>query len=129
MWEASGEWDDAYIDYEKAHTEGASLQLHDLTKQLYKTALLSGRKEKANKWKSYLKPEDLHEFENKINLSELVVVFQQGWGPRKYSSYHNAIVPMLRPVSAKYGEGFLKVLDKKIKAVSLIDIELSLIHI
>ena len=97
IWESQKKWDDAYIDYQKTWEIDPSIPF--LKEDLLRSSV------KAQRWSSYKKW--LKEFEAKDRVAaewnhkkygELVLIYQQGWGPQKAPSHANHRFPTLRPV-------------------------------
>lgn len=104
IWEANRDWDDAYIDYLSVYKLVPSFK--PVQKDLTRLAKLSGRDYEYKKWKNTF---SLDSVSSKSNTAEVILVFQQGWGPRKRPSYSDRIIPMLSPVSSRFYSGVLTV--------------------
>lgn len=96
VWEAGHQYDDAYIAYSDAYKIDPSIPA--LKEDLIRTAKLSRRMDDYREWKKKFPrtPEDPQWYDR--NLGELVVIYQQGWGPRKAPDPVNPKFPILRPV-------------------------------
>jgi hypothetical protein len=99
IWEASGNYDDAYIAYSDSYKIDPEIGI--LKEDLIRSAKLARRTEVYNQWK--------HKFGASLektewydrNKGEIIIIFQQGWGPRKAPSYDEYRLPMLLPVNSK----------------------------
>lgn len=100
IYEANKNWDDAAIAYEQVYKIEPHYQ--PLREDLIRSNLKAGRMESAKKWKAAFPEikEDISWKNNKI--SEIIVVYQQGWGPRKNFRPESFRYPAMYPVwSAK----------------------------
>ncbi|MCB0351169.1 MAG: hypothetical protein KDD38_08295 [Bdellovibrionales bacterium] len=80
LWEAEKNWDSAYIDYERAYKRDPNIGY--IREDLVRAARKAGRNEKANEWSKKFGIKQRPEWSDK-NMGELVLIYQQGWGPRK----------------------------------------------
>lgn len=98
IWEADQKWDDAYIAYSETYALDQTIQT--IKSDLIRSAKMSRRMDEYKKWKTAF-PEvvELPSWSDK-STGELVVIYQQGWGPRKDFAPHDHRVPILRPVSS-----------------------------
>ncbi len=103
IWEANKDWDDAYIDYKKVYELSPGFSF--VKKDLIRIARLSRRYNELKKWK---KEFGLKEEKSKAK-SEVILIYQQGWGPRKQPGYSDPIVPQLVPVSSYFTGGAIEV--------------------
>ncbi len=103
IWEANKDWDDAYIDYYSVYKLMPNFK--PVQKDLIRLAKLSGRRSDHKKWINAFELSDA----SSEASSEVILIFQQGWGPRKRPSYNDQVVPMLRPVGSKFNRGALSV--------------------
>lgn len=96
IWEADRKWDDAYIAYEEAAKIDPGVPA--LHTDLIKAAKGARRLEQYQKWKQAYPEiqEDPHWFDR--SYGELIVIYQQGWGPKKDFANGTYRMPMLRPV-------------------------------
>ncbi len=96
IWEAQRKWDDAYIDYKKAYKIDPGIPF--IGKDLIRLAKRSQRISAYKKWKNTFSgfKENRSWYNNK--LGEVILIYQQGWGPRKQARPENHKYPMLRPV-------------------------------
>lgn len=95
-WEADQKWDDAYIAYSEAYK--LSPDISPIRADLIRTAKMARREEDYKKWKSEFSDiSEKTEWYDR-NYGELVIIYQQGWGPRKDYSPGSYRFPTLRPV-------------------------------
>lgn len=102
IWEANQNWDDAYIAYDEAYKLDPSIPT--LPEDLIRLSKKAQRSDANQKWKkAFPQVTDRKQWYDK-NYGELVVIFEQGWGPRKTQTYNglamngNNILPTLTPV-------------------------------
>lgn len=102
LWEADYKYDDAYISYKDAFDVAPNyLPLHE---DLIRSAIRADRPEEVAKWKkAFPEVQVKPEWKNR-NLGEIVLVFQSGWGPRKYprpeSPRFPQLISVVNPVQA-----------------------------
>lgn len=100
LWEASGEWNSAYIDYKFAYELDPSLP--GLVTDLMFAAQKMGFRDEESKWR-IAHPEAPLRKDNK-GWGELVLIYQQGRSPRKQARYEDRTLPRFVPrSSADYG--------------------------
>jgi uncharacterized protein len=94
-WEASGQYDDAYIDFSEAYK--LSPFIATIKEDLIRTAKKARRMDDYERWKKEF-PEVVEkpEWYDK-GKGELIVIFQQGWGPQKAPDPAEFRFPILRP--------------------------------
>ncbi|MFM6929881.1 MAG: COG3014 family protein [Bdellovibrio sp.] len=99
IWEASRSYDDTYIAYAEAYKLDPTIP--GIDQDLIRSAKLARRMDTYQDWKK--KFPGVKEDPNWYNKSmgELVVIYQQGWGPRKVTSSNEYRLPTLRPVSSE----------------------------
>ncbi|MGE5085351.1 MAG: COG3014 family protein [Bacillota bacterium] len=99
IWEASRNYDDAYIAYAEAYK--LDPMIPGIDEDLIRSAKLARRMDTYQDWKK--KFPGVKEDPNWYNKSmgELVVIYQQGWGPRKVTSSNEYRLPSLRPVPSE----------------------------
>jgi hypothetical protein len=96
IWEASRNYDDAYIAYEEAYKLDPTISR--IGEDLIRSSKLARRPDANKKWKQqFTEVTDNPAWYDK-SLGELVVIYQQGWGPRKVP---NGSMPMLKPVHSE----------------------------
>lgn len=102
IYEANKNWDDAAIAYEQVYKIAPQyLPLHE---DLIRSNFKARRSDALQKWKATF-PEisEKSEWRNS-NLSEVIVIYQQGWGPRKDFRFDNQRYPAMYPIwSGKFG--------------------------
>ncbi|MES3037199.1 MAG: hypothetical protein V4736_04755 [Bdellovibrionota bacterium] len=99
LWEAGGNYDDAYIAYKEAYDLDLGSPL--LRKDLLRAALLARRDDEYQTWRSKF-PEEAKEVKKPSrDQGELIVLFLQGWGPRKESDPNARTMPILRHVPSE----------------------------
>lgn len=96
IWEADKKYDDAYIAFAEAYKVDPSI--YNIQEDLVRSAYKSQREFDLKKWQTAfpeikIKPE----WKNRKH-SELIVLFLQGWGPRKRPSPESPRFPALYPV-------------------------------
>lgn len=99
IWEADGKYDDAYIAY--TETEKIDPTISSLPADLIR---ISKKAQRLDSYKNYKKKypevkEDPNWYDS--NYGELVVIYQQGWGPKKEFNPENYRYPILVPVPAQ----------------------------
>ena len=99
IWDASRSYDDAYIAYAEAYKLDPTIQ--GIDQDLIRSAKLARRMDTYQDWKK--KFPQVKEDPNWYNKSmgELVVIYQQGWGPRKVNSNNQYRFPALRPTPSE----------------------------
>ncbi|MFZ4402594.1 MAG: hypothetical protein ACOYOK_00695 [Pseudobdellovibrionaceae bacterium] len=100
IWEASQQYDDAYIAFQESYKLDPSIS--GIEKDLLRTAKLSRRDDAYNKWLKnfgHLKSDSIEKL--KSNEGELIVLYQQGWGPRKNFNPNNSFAPRLASTFSK----------------------------
>lgn len=97
IWEADRKWDDAYIAFEKAYRLNPHIPY--LREDLVRSAKRAQRIDTFNKWKKEFGIQWKKEWDSK-ELGELVVIYFQGWGPRKYPNPEAPRFPKLYPVDS-----------------------------
>jgi len=115
IWESQKKYDDAYIDYEICYKiDSTSTALHSA---LLRSSKLARREDSYKKWKQ----EFPHIIENPDwydpKKGELIVIYQQGWGPRKATNPSEPRFPILRPYPSRTQYSKIS-LSNKIEAVS-----------
>lgn len=96
IWEAGGKYDDSYIDYKKAYELVPNYT--PLHADLIRSAIRARREEDVDKWKKTFPDVQIgNEWKDPMS-GELVLVYQQGWGPRKYPRTGAPRFPKLFPV-------------------------------
>jgi hypothetical protein len=102
IWEANQNWDDAYIAYEETYKLDPHISF--IPEDLIRSAKRARRMETYQKWKKdFPQVVEKKEWYDK-NYGELIIIYEQGWGPRKtqvggqgiYAGGYNP--PILQPV-------------------------------
>lgn len=96
VWEANRQFDDAYIAYAEAYELDPSIP--SLRQDLVRISKLARRSERYKEWKAKFPEVKDNPSWYDSSQGELVVIFQQGWGPRKAPTPGSAALPTLRPV-------------------------------
>ena len=92
LWEASGEWNSAYIDFKKAYE--IDPQLPGIASDLILSARKSGLSQAERDWRIQFPSAPLRQTDPK--KGELVVFFERGQSPRKYPNYDDKAIPQFR---------------------------------
>ena len=96
IWEANGNFDDAYIAYAEAQKIDPDVPI--LKEDLIRSSKLARRLDSYQQWKKKFNDvEEKKEWYDRTK-GELIIIYQQGWGPRKAPSYDEYRLPMLIPV-------------------------------
>lgn len=80
LWEGDRDYDSAYINYEKAYKANPSIKT--LESDLVRVSRLARRDDSFEKWSKKFNIRPHSDWTDK-NKGELVLIFQQGWGPKK----------------------------------------------
>ncbi len=120
-WEAGGQYDDAYIDYQEAYK--LSPEISSIREDLIRLAKKSRRMDDYQKWKKEFsdvveKPEWYDS-----NFGELVVIYQQGWGPKKTPDPQEPRFPILRPTFNYTQKARVELAGKKFDSQFVYDVE------
>jgi hypothetical protein len=98
IWEADHKWDDAYIAYKSAYELAPDYA--PLREDLFRSAIKAQRSDEvADLKKKFPDLKFRPEWKNP-EMAEIVLVYQQGWGPRKEPRPESPRFPRLRPVSS-----------------------------
>lgn len=99
IWEADGKYDDAYIAYKDAYK--LDRNIGNINSDLIRTAKKSQRMDDYKKLKSdFPQVKDEPSWYDK-SMSDIVIIFQNGWGARKDFNPHSPRFPILRSVSSE----------------------------
>lgn len=121
IWEASGQHDDAYIAYNDAYK--LSPLISTIRSDLIRSAKKSRRMDEYQKWKkSFPEVQEQPEWYDR-SLGELVVIYHQGWGPRKAPDPASPRFPILRPTRNETQSARLVLKDKKIGSEFIYSVE------
>lgn len=119
-WEASRNYDDAYIAY--AETYKIDPNIPSLRADLIRSAKLARRMDTYRDWKKKFPEVEEENSWYDRSKGELVVLYQQGWGPRKYPSHNEYRFPELRPVYSQTQQIRVQVGDKLATSVRVYDV-------
>lgn len=123
LWEAQGDWDNAFVLYSKAHEMAPEVDV--IKRDVLIAAKKSNRDtdfEKYNKkWPDLAKSIDV---KNTKGKGEFVFLFQQGWIARKQQRPDNRTFPMMVPVSKSIGSVDVLVNDQKVHSEKVYDLDL-----
>ncbi|MBV2167143.1 MAG: hypothetical protein KUL82_00440 [Bdellovibrio sp.] len=121
IWEASRSYDDAYIAYNEAYKIDPTIAtIHE---DLVRSAKLARRMDSYQDWKKKFPEvkEDPSWYDK--NLGELVVIYQQGWGPRKVPSRSEYRFPALMPVYSETQKARLTIANKSYLSREVYDVQ------
>ncbi|MGE0529230.1 MAG: COG3014 family protein [Bdellovibrionales bacterium] len=96
IWEDNRNWDDAYIDFKKAYDLNPAMDY--LKEDLIRAGLAARRADEVGRWRKQfpgVKPADLR------SNGEVVLIYQQGWGPVKRPHPGFARIPKLYPTMSE----------------------------
>lgn len=117
IWEADRKFDDAYIAYKNAYEVAPNYV--PLREDLIRSAIRADRPEELARWKKAF-PEVVVKPEWKERgRGEIVLVFMNGWGPRKEPRPDHPRFPMLVPVSNRVSFASMDISDDKKTHVSV----------
>lgn len=98
IWEADKKWDDAYIAYKSAYE--LIPEYPPLHEDLIRTAMRSGRTDELEEWKKKFPEVKIRPEWKDASMGEIILVYQQGWGPRKYPRPESPRFPHLVGVNS-----------------------------
>lgn len=99
IYEADRKWDDAYISYKKAYElVPGYAPLHE---DLIRAAQRASRTEDLAKWKKEFPEAKAKAEASDKGMGEIVLIYEQGWGPRKQPRPEEYRVPKLYPVGSQ----------------------------
>jgi hypothetical protein len=107
IWEADRKWDDAYIAYKNAYE--LAPEYTPLHEDLIRTALKAQRPDELEKWKKEFPEVKVRPEWRDSSMGEIVLLFQQGWGPRKEPRSESPRFPRLVPVGSSTAQAKLVV--------------------
>lgn len=96
LWEADQKWDDAYIAYNETYKIDPNIPA--LKEDLLRASKRAQRESEYKKWKEQFAEVQENPLWGNRKAGELIVIYLQGWGPRKQPSYTDPKFPMLVPV-------------------------------
>lgn len=112
IWESDKKWDDAYIDYKEAYRLNPNfLGLH---KDLVRVSKKSGRMTDYQKWRSKFPDVKWNKEWDNNNFGEIVVIYQQGWGPVKRANPDSPRFPKLFYRSSKTKQARVEVAGNQV---------------
>lgn len=120
-WEADRKWDDAYIDYKKAYELAPNFT--NLKEDLIRSAIRASREEDVAKWKKKFPEVKIRPEWKDPAYGEIVLIYLQGWGPRKRPRPDNARYPMLIPVASDTRNAKLVVGEKSLVTAPIFSVE------
>lgn len=95
IWEADGAWDDAYIAFKETYE--LSPNIATIKEDLIRSAKRSRRIDDYKQWKeAFPEVKENPDWYDK-GKGELIVIYQQGWGPRKTYDKSSPRFPTLQP--------------------------------
>lgn len=98
IWEADRKWDDAYIAYKNAYELIPGYA--PLREDLIRAAQRAQRSEDVAKWKKQFPDVKPKPEWNDKSMGEIVLIYAQGWGPRKQPRPEEPRFPKLYPVGS-----------------------------
>lgn len=98
IWEADKKYDDAYIAFSEAYK--VDQNIFNIQEDLIRTAYKSQRETDLQKWQKAFPNIKIKPQWKNYKQAELVVIFLQGWGPRKRPNPQSPRFPELFPVSS-----------------------------
>lgn len=118
LWEADRNWDSAYIDYERAYKRDPSIGY--IEGDLIRAARKAGRSEKVSAWQKQFSSSPQRAPADK-NWGELVLIYLQGWGPRKVErprvvtsvGYVSPGFPMLQSVPTNTRKARIEIIESQ----------------
>ena len=118
IWESDRKYDDAYIDYKKAYQINPNMPFvkQDLLRTSYFARRMQAHKKHLKEFNMKFNPRDYK------NKSELVMIYQQGWGPVKKPSPQAPRFPALFPVSSQTLAAKVVVDDNKYETQKVFDV-------
>lgn len=118
IWESDRKYDDAYIDYKKAYQINPNMPFikQDLLRTSYFARRMQAHKKHLKEFNMKFDPRDYK------NKSELVMIYQQGWGPVKKPSPRAPRFPALFPVSSQTMAAKIVVDEKKYETQKVFDV-------
>jgi uncharacterized protein len=98
IWEADHKWDDAYIAYKAAYEVNPNYA--PLRQDLIRAAIRADREDDLADWKKKFSEVKIDPEWNDKTMGEIILVYQQGWGPRKQPRPGSPKFPHLVPTYA-----------------------------
>lgn len=120
-WEADRKWDDAYIDYKKAYD--LNPYFPPLHEDLIRSAIRASREDDVARWKKQFPEVKVRPEWKDPSYGEIVLIYQQGWGPRKQPRPDSPKYPWLVPVGTSTRNAELKIGSNSIKTFPIFSVE------
>lgn len=98
IWEADRKWDDAYIAYKNAYD--LIPDFAPLREDLIRSAMRAQRADDVEHWKKAFPEVKPKPSWKDASMGEVILIYQQGWGPRKSPRPESPRFPKLYPVSS-----------------------------
>lgn len=121
IWEAAGSYDDAFIAYKNAWELEPSNFVFQ--KDLLRAAKLSKRDTEFKKYKKLYPQIELGSEFNDKSQGELVILVQQGWGPRKVQDQQHPRFPLLSSVYSQTQSANVQVGDLSLNSEFVYDLD------
>lgn len=121
VWEASRSYDDAYIAYNEAYKIDPTIST--IREDLIRSAKLARRMDTYKDWKKKFPEVTEQDSWYDKKLGEIVIIYQQGWGPRKISSPNEYRFPSLAPVYSQTQRARLTITDKSYLSKEVYDVQ------
>lgn len=118
IWESDRKYDDAYIDYKKAYEINPNMPFikQDLVRTSYFARRMQAHKKHLKEFDLKFNPKDYK------NKSEMIVLYQQGWGPVKKPSPRAPRFPALFPVPSYTTAAKIEVSEKQYSTQQIFDV-------
>ncbi|MEN0059211.1 MAG: hypothetical protein AAGB31_10290 [Bdellovibrio sp.] len=121
IWEASGNYDDAYIAYNEAYKIDSTVP--SLRADLIRSAKLARRSDTYQDWKKKFPEVQENKSWYDRSQGELVIIYQQGWGPRKYAADNQYRFPQLRPVHSQTHQARVQIKEASYLSKEVYDVQ------
>lgn len=126
IWEANRSYDDAYIAYSEAHKIDPAIST--IREDLIRSAKLARRMEAYKDWKKKFPEVQESDKWYDRGYGELVVIFQQGWGPRKAPDKDGQSLPTLIPVRSQTQQARLNLQNQSYLSRQIYDVQTAAIQ-
>lgn len=120
IWEADKKYDDASIAYNEAYK--ISPIIDGIEADLIRSAKLAQRPDEYKKWKAKFPAVKEEPWWYNKKQAEIIVIHQQGWGPRKDFNPGDTTWPILRRVSSRTNSSEAMVGGEKVKSRIVYDV-------
>ncbi len=121
IWEAGQKYDDAYIAYKA--TYDLIPNYRPLHEDLIRAAIKAQRPEELDKWEKEFPEVKVKAEWNDRTLGEIVLVYMQGWGPRKQPRPNAPRFPHLVPVHSLDHHARLTVGNQSVQSSEIFDVQ------